>query len=75
MLALYAGSGLTQAEFCRRDGINYHTFVAWLGRRRKGRFLESKGIPGFRRINRIHGTNPHRTGLKPGRRESVVNFS
>lgn len=36
VLAAYAGSGLTQKAFARREGINYHTFVAWLGRARRG---------------------------------------
>lgn len=35
LVAAYETSGLTQAEFARREGINYHTFVAWLGRCRR----------------------------------------
>ena len=35
LLAAYAESGLTQKAFARREGINYHTFVAWLGRSRR----------------------------------------
>jgi transposase-like protein len=35
LLAAYEGSGLTQSAFARREGINFHTFVAWLGQRRK----------------------------------------
>ncbi len=31
----YDKSGLTQKAFARREGINVHTLVAWLGRRRK----------------------------------------
>ena len=34
LLEAYDSSGLTQRAFCRRKSINYHTFVAWLGRRR-----------------------------------------
>ena len=34
LLELYDRSGLTQKAFAEREGINYHTFVAWLGRRR-----------------------------------------
>jgi len=36
LLEGYEGCGLTQKEFCRREGVNYHTFVSWLGHRRKG---------------------------------------
>ena len=50
LLAAYATSELTQAKFARREGVNYHTFVAWLGRsgrrsRRRGgrrRFIEAR---------------------------------
>lgn len=35
LLAEYDASGLTQAAFARRAGINFHTLVAWLGRRRQ----------------------------------------
>ena len=31
----YDRSGLTQAAFCRREGLRFGTLVAWLGRRRK----------------------------------------
>ena len=34
LLAAYDASGLTQGAFARREGINVHTLVAWLGRRR-----------------------------------------
>lgn len=34
LLAEYDASGLTQEAFARRAGINFHTLVAWLGRRR-----------------------------------------
>ena len=34
LLAAYDASGLTQSAFARREGINLHTLVAWLGRRR-----------------------------------------
>ena len=37
VLAGYAGSGLTQAAYAKREGINYHTFVAWLGQSRRER--------------------------------------
>jgi transposase-like protein len=35
LLSAYATSGLTQSAFARREGINFHTFVAWLGQHRK----------------------------------------
>lgn len=35
LLTAYEVSGLTQSAFARREGINFHTFVAWLGQRRK----------------------------------------
>ena len=35
LLDEYDKSGLTQKAFARREGINVHTLVAWLGRRRK----------------------------------------
>ncbi len=36
LLTAYEASGLTQSAFARREGINFQTFVAWLGQRRKG---------------------------------------
>jgi DNA-binding transcriptional regulator YiaG len=39
LVALYEGSGLTQTKFARREGINYSTFVAWLGRCRRTRLM------------------------------------
>lgn len=35
LMCEYDSSGLTQEVFCKREGINYHTFIAWLGRRRR----------------------------------------
>jgi transposase-like protein len=37
VLAGYPGSGLTQKAYARREGINYHTLVAWLGQARRER--------------------------------------
>jgi len=34
LLALYQTSGLTQKAFARREGVNFHTFVAWLSKHR-----------------------------------------
>ena len=39
LVAQYEGSGLTQTKFARREGINYSTFVAWLGRCRRTRLM------------------------------------
>lgn len=35
LMGEYDASGLTQEVFCHREGVNYHTFVAWLGRRKR----------------------------------------
>lgn len=35
LLVEYEGSGMTQAEFCRREGLNEQTFSSWLGKYRK----------------------------------------
>lgn len=35
IIAGYAASGLTQKAYARREGVNYHTLVAWLGRSRR----------------------------------------
>ena len=37
VLAGYEASGLTQKAYARREGINYHTFVAWWMQHRRGR--------------------------------------
>lgn len=36
LMAAYEQSGLTQKAFARREGVSYGTFVAWLGRFRRG---------------------------------------
>jgi len=40
LLALYQASGLTQKAFARREGVNFHTFAAWLSKHRG----ESDGV-------------------------------
>ena len=35
LLAEYARSALTQKRFCEQEGLNYHTFVAWLAQQRR----------------------------------------
>ena len=44
LLASYDVSGLTQSAFARREGLNFHTFVAWLGQRRS----EGAKVPAVR---------------------------
>lgn len=44
LLAAYDDSGLTQRAFCRREGISYGTFVAWVGRRKRGLMSQSGGV-------------------------------
>lgn len=36
LLDAYEQSGLTQKAFADHEGVNVHTLVAWIGRRRKG---------------------------------------
>jgi hypothetical protein len=40
LIAEYERSGLTQKVFAEREGLAYGTFVAWIGRQRRG------GTPG-----------------------------
>ena len=50
LIEQYEASGLTQAQFARREGIKYYTFVGRLGRHRragktkvvKAKFLEAR---------------------------------
>jgi hypothetical protein len=37
VLAAYDRCGATQREFARSEGVNYHTLVEWLTRRRRER--------------------------------------
>ena len=36
LIERYEVSGMTQAQFARHEGVKYHTFVAQLGRHRRG---------------------------------------
>jgi hypothetical protein len=36
---------MTQKEFARREGINYHTFIAWLSRERQARRDAMRSAP------------------------------
>ena len=46
LLAAYEQSGLTQAEFARREGVKYQTFASWVseGRRRSAAVGLSKSV-------------------------------
>jgi hypothetical protein len=46
-VAAYEASGLTQAKFARQEGINYCTFVAWLGRCRRHPTSATATVPRF----------------------------
>ena len=50
LVAAYAESGLTQKAFAQREGINYHTFVAWLGRARHSVSAAVSGPVRFREV-------------------------
>lgn len=50
LLADYAQSGLTQKAFARREGVNYHTFVAWLARERRGCPASGENAIAFREV-------------------------
>jgi len=50
LMEAYENSGLTQKAFCRREGINYHTFVAWLGRRRRNGKSDERQPPLFQEV-------------------------
>jgi transposase-like protein len=58
LLAAYAESGLTQKAFARREGVNYHTFVAWLGRERQGAPACGQKAVSFREVV-VGGGAPH----------------
>ena len=45
VLAGYAGCGLTQKAYAKREGVNYHTFVAWLGQSRRERGERRRQAP------------------------------
>ena len=36
IIGLYEESGLTRAEFCRREGVSLFNLQRWLGKRRRG---------------------------------------
>lgn len=81
LMSEYDASGLTQEVFCRREGVNYHTFVAWLGRRKRGGGTDAKERPGFHELTLSAGscgagylevTLPDGTVLRGDRAESLA---
>jgi transposase-like protein len=63
LIAEYERSGLTQKEFCRREGINYHTFVGWLGKRRRNGEAAENETPLFQEVV-LSGHSGYRAGLE-----------
>ena len=53
ILDRYDQSGLTQAAYCRREGLKFGTLVSWLGRRRKsgGALISSQLEPKFHELS------------------------
>ena len=49
LLRAYDASDLSQREFARREGINFHTFVEWLQRRRRA--AGTKPPPRFQELS------------------------
>ena len=49
LLRAYDESDLSQREFARREGINFHTFVEWLQRRRRA--AGTKPPPRFQELS------------------------
>ncbi len=49
LLRAYDESDLSQREFARREGVNFHTFVEWLQRRR--RLAGAKPPPRFQELS------------------------
>jgi transposase-like protein len=59
----YESSGLTQKAFCEREGINVHTFVSWLGKRKSLGKSSRRKEPAFEEIFLRAGPG-HATGLE-----------
>jgi hypothetical protein len=47
LFAGYEKSGQSQREYCREQGINIHTFVARLAKRRRERVVVGSAVGGF----------------------------
>lgn len=48
LVAAWQGSGLTQAEFARREGIIYSSFAAWVQASRRAGKRRRRGMPAVR---------------------------
>ena len=59
----YDRSGMTQKAFARREGINLHTLVAWLGRRRKAERRDDNKPVRFQEVD-LGGTSPGRLEIQ-----------
>jgi transposase-like protein len=46
----YESSGLTQKAFSQREGINVHTFVSWLGKRKESSPSRGGRGPAFEEV-------------------------
>lgn len=71
IIGLYEESGLSRAEFCRREGIGLINLQRWLGKKRRGEFAtgEKRGVrfveveaPGIATA----GSRPYRLGFGEG---------
>jgi len=60
LLALYQTSGLTQKAFARREGVNFHTFCAWLmkHRREPGASLQPAPMPAHSAFVELRASSP-----------------
>lgn len=50
LIGAYRESGLTQKAYCRREGINLHTFIGWLSIERAGKRSGAKPKEVFREV-------------------------
>lgn len=65
VLVAFAASGLSQKAFARQEGVNYHTFVAWLGRERRLNPAVAEPTVGKVRFRQLQlGPEPRRAELE-----------
>ncbi len=50
LIGAYRESGLTQKAYCRREGINLHTFIGWLSIERAAKRSAKKPKEVFREV-------------------------
>ncbi|PXA02939.1 hypothetical protein DDZ13_14650 [Coraliomargarita sinensis] len=55
LLSAYDSSGLTQRNFCRREGLNFNSFFYQLSRRRKKALPKEAPTPKFRQLQLSSG--------------------